>query len=58
MIICATAQQIKYIMNKIVFFVLSFVLISCETPINSLEKKKMSYQELPKLVNVPNTFFI
>ena len=51
-------QQIKYIMNKIVFFVLSFVLVSCETPINSLEKKKMSYQELPKLVNVPNTFFI
>jgi hypothetical protein len=30
MIICATAQQIKYIMNKIVFFVLSLVLISCE----------------------------
>jgi len=27
-------------MNKIVFFVLSLVLISCETPINSLEKKK------------------
>ena len=38
-------------MNKIVFFVLSFGLVS-------LEKKKMSYQELPKLVNVPNTFFI
>ena len=37
-------------MNKIVFFVLSFVLVSCETPINSLEKKKMSYQELPKPV--------
>ena len=37
-------------MNKIVFFVLSFGLVSCETPINSLEKKKMSYQELPKLV--------
>ena len=51
-------QQIKYIMNKIVFFVLSFVLVSCETPINSLEKKQISYQELPKLVNVPNTFFI
>lgn len=51
-------QQIKYIMNKIVFFVLSLVLISCETPINSLEKKKMSYQELPKPVNVPNTFLL
>ena len=37
-------------MNKIVFFVLSFGLVSCETPINSLEKKKMSYQELPKPV--------
>ena len=37
-------------MNKIVFFVLGLVLISCETPINSLEKKKISYQELPKPV--------
>ena len=45
-------------MNKIIILVLSLVLVSCETPINSLEKKKMSYQELPKLVNVPNTFFI
>lgn len=47
-------------MNKIIIIILilSLVLVSCETPINSFEKKKMSYQELPKPVNVPNTFFI
>ena len=43
-------NRLKYIMNKIIILVLSLVLISCETPINSLEKKKISYQELPKPV--------
>ena len=37
-------------MNKIIILVLSLVLISCDKPINSLEKKKINYQELPKPV--------
>lgn len=37
--------------DKVIFLIgIMNMVISCETPINSLEKKKINYQELPKPV--------